>query len=411
MGPWHRHQSPVITPAREGICANRDRCGGRASCRGWGLHGQPQTPPGQPGPPCQQPALQGLPSGRAGLLVSRMWVPAPLTPRPALSPQAGWRTGPWGELASHPCSGESSGHCARPLQAGPLTMRTSWRGSSSPLDIRVLGPVPRGRPVTVGDEWSLPEASCGRAESRMGRSVPVGSWPGVRGAPGRFARHRLLVCFPGGHAGSAGRWLVSCVEPRGLRTGRAGPAPSSLYGALLWVRCPAGALQGPVHTDGAAQTRQRGRASDRGGGQAAKRKPGVGAPAPQDEHGRRQRVSGELCRPGGPRSRLLPLLSRHPRPTGTLAPASLSLGPPSLDHLRAPAPPAQLAHTVLPLLWGHSSASAGGTPLPSPTTPHGRWPHRTPSSRKSSLSSQARWEPVPHSSKVDARASCESRPR
>lgn len=308
MGPWHRHQSPVITPAKEGICANRDRCGGRASCRGWGLHGQPQTPPGRLGPPCQQPALQGLPSGRAGLLVSRMWVPAPLTPRPALSPQAGWRTGPWGELASHLCSGESSGHCAWPLQAGPLTMRTSWRGSSSPLDICVLGPVPRGRPVTVGDEWSLPEASCGRAESRRGRSVPVGSWPGVRGAPGRFARRRLPVCFPGGHAGSAGRWLVSCVEPRGLRTGGAGPAPSSLYGALLWVRCPAGALQGPVHTDGAAQMRQRGRTSDRGGGQAAKRKPGVGVPAPQDEHGRRQRVSGELCRPGAPLTPASPAL-------------------------------------------------------------------------------------------------------
>lgn len=187
-------------------------------------------------------------------------------------------------------------------------MRTSWRGSSSPLDIRVLGPVPRGRPVTVGDEWSLPEASCGRAESRRGRSVPVGSWPGVRGAPGRFARRRLPVCFPGGHAGSAGRWLVSCVEPRGLRTGRAGPAPSSLYGALLWVRCPAGALQGPVHTDGAAQMHQRGRTSDRGGGQAAKRKPGVGVPAPQDEHGRRQRVSGELCRPGAPLTPASPAL-------------------------------------------------------------------------------------------------------
>lgn len=151
MGPWHRHQSPVITPAKEGICANRDRCGGRASCRGWGLHGQPQTPPGRPDPPCQQPALQGLPSSRAGLLVSRMWVPAPLTPRPALSPQAGWRTGPWGELASHLCSSESSGHCARPLQAGPLTMRTSWRGSSSPLDIRVLGP----SPGAVLSQWGM----------------------------------------------------------------------------------------------------------------------------------------------------------------------------------------------------------------------------------------------------------------
>lgn len=53
----------------------------------------------------------------------------------------------------------------------------------------------------------------------------------------------------------------------------------------------------------------------------------------------------------GPRSRLLPLLSRHPRPTGTLAPASLSPGPPSLDHLRAPAPPAQLrAHHPAPPL-------------------------------------------------------------
>lgn len=50
----------------------------------------------------------------------------------------------------------------------------------------------------------------------------------------------------------------------------------------------------------------------------------------------------------GPRSRLL---SRHPRPTGTLAPASLSPGPPSLDHLRAPAPPAQLrAHHPAPPL-------------------------------------------------------------
>lgn len=156
---------------------------------------------------------------------------------------------------------------------------------------------------------------------------------------------------------------------------------------------------------------QRGRTSDRGGGQAAKREPGVGVPIPQDEHGRRQRVSRELCRLGAPLTPASPALppSYAHGDTGPRVPQSraspVCASCPQPGRLQAPAPPAQLCthHPAPPL--GPFLSVCRRDPTARPDGPPWEITPQDP------LSSQARWEPVPHSSKVDARARREPGPR